>query len=350
MSMREYTRILYNRSLHRTFGNSGIGSVAVFMTFLFLLRSAVNLYFVFEFSSGKADMNLSQISAGWFIYIALYIMLCSSLSAFHVSFALPSFCFIDLSEKGKVFRRNFLARAAILRPANILILALIVTAFFIFSSVTTDYFIIFRGIILIAASIALSAAAFRIAGLIYPGKLEIQVLETGFLLLFIIINPDLFPKQGVVVLLFQGVFLQLDSFLTSAIILASLFCGQIILLLLLKFVSELNKRLKSGFASRPLIAWYLRFYNLNFWLLLYILIIPVVSAPVFDASIKTRALVVYFIFSALAFLIFINHCDNFLNESWQKKLLAKSNIKIILSPAMIHLLLTILPMCLIVFL
>ena len=347
--MKEYTRILYNRGLHRSFGNSGLGSFAVFLTFLFLLRAAVNLYFVFEFSSGGADLNLQQISSGWFMQIAVYIILCSSLSAFHLSFAIPQSSFLDFSSSGNNFKKHFLRRAALLRPANIFILALLACGFFVFGSVSSSPLIILRGGILVAVSVLISTAVFKIARFIYPGKLEIQLLETGILFLLVIINPDIFQKNGLLVLLYYGLLINFDNIKTLLIIFISAFCGHTVLLLLLKIMSVINRKLKTGISISPMSAWYVRYLKINFWIFLYILIFPILLAPVFDVSVKIRAIVVYIVFCLFAFLIFLNHCENSLAERWQLSLIRGKGRLLLIKPVAVHLLLTLLP-CVVLFL
>lgn len=343
--MKDISGILYNRGLHRSFGDPSLGTVSAFLSFIFLIRGAVNLYFVFDISSGSAVLDIEQISAGWFLQISLYIILCSSLSAFHLNFALPDISFINMSKQGKMFRLNFLKHAAFMRPVNILILVILSAGLYIFGSSTT-VFNLFIPVITLALSIMLSTLAFKAADYITPGKLDIQILESVFLFLLVVVNPDVTGHNQTVALLYQGRYFNFDNPILIVVIIISAFSILIILLFLLRVFSWLNKRIKTGMTFKPLLGWYNRYFIPKYWFLLYILIFSILFLPVFSNSVKLQATIVFIIFNISSFLIFLNQCNNNLKEKWLTPLINKDYYKLIAQPVFIHSILSLTPVIL----
>ena len=154
--MNEIARQLYSRSMHRMFGHPQLGTATAFLSVIFIIRSAVNLYFVQMIYGGTTEIMYRQISNGWFIYIGAYFVVCSSLSAFHTSFALPQNCFISDTAAGKDFRIRFIRHAAVVRPMNIIMLTLSAAGVFIFSSTSGSAVLALSACIIMAFSIFVS--------------------------------------------------------------------------------------------------------------------------------------------------------------------------------------------------
>ena len=101
---------LFSRGMHRMFGNPSLGTFSGFLTVMFLIRAAVNLYYVCYMSSGETRIDILQISNNWFLFSGAYFISCSSLSAFHIGFALPDRSFLELSSGAVKFKSILLSR------------------------------------------------------------------------------------------------------------------------------------------------------------------------------------------------------------------------------------------------
>ncbi len=342
--MKEISKLLYTRSLHRMFGNPTVGTLTGFLTMIYIIRTSVNLYFVNLISGGNACMESSQIAAGWFLYLGTYFIICSSLSAFHISFALPKRCFICLTPEGKRFRSGFLKHAAFIRPMNLVVAVLAVTGLFIFCGLKPGFKIILTGILILTVSMVISFFIFRLTEIMDIGMLEVQLIEAVMLSLLVLINPDVINSGGIVRFLIFGKFIPFNS--AAIIILSFIFVTfiTISLLILTKIISILNAKFHDlKLHTGPLESWHLHFFKITYWLVLYLFIFSVLLSDFISASVKQKITAGFIIFNLISYIVFIIHCENIIRTKFRKKLLTVEHILLTASTFLSHILLTFIP-------
>ena len=331
--------------MHRSFGNPSLGTLSAFMTVLILIRAGVNLYFTADIiSAGKADLNLNQIASGWYFYIAAYIITCSSLSAYHVNFALPDISFLNISPRGKIFRKTFLRQSVILKPMNIVFILLTAAGSIIFISAGGGLKIILSGLLLIGASVPAAALIFKIAGALSIEKSESLILESILLLMLFLMNPDVISRNGSVVMLVQGMLFRFDSAVMLIVFSLCVFSLACSLLIITKFLSVLNTGIRFTKNISPFTGWYWKFFTVRYWFILYLFAIPFMLTPAFSTPMKRRFIVVFILFSAFSFLVFINQCRNNIKEYLLNPFPLKNNSRLFNSTLLLHLVLTLLPL------
>ena len=353
ISLKDLSKRLYSRSTHRSFGNPNIGTITVFLTFMFILRSAVNLYFVYLYNDGINPLAYSQIIPGWYIYFSAYFIFRGSLLAFHISYALPDNCFLHISHRGRMFRTAFLRHSAVVKPMNIIIISVAAAGFFIFQITCGKTLLNLSIIPIFLFAITSSYFLFRLAEKLKLQKNDIQILEAVLTGLLVSLNPDVistFRFDGTIYFLVNSVYIPFQSFFVSAAALISLSLFCFISLIILRLFYFINKTAFSGKQkSGPIVGWYIHFFKINFWIILYLFIIPVVFAESFAFGLKTRLLSAYVLFSALSFIFFLLSCENTVRNSFRNRLLTKQHIYLSLPAIVLHFSLTLIPVLLFVF-
>ena len=339
--MKEIGRQLYLRGMHRMFGHPTIGTFCALLSGIFIIRASANLYFVRLLSSGGVQMDLSQISAGWFLYLGLYLSCCGSLSAFHISFVLPQRSFVGLQRSGRRFRRLFLGQAALLRPMNLAVLVLSVVGFYILARTGASAADLASGLVLLLISAAAGSFIFRFTAALSPGMIDSQILEFVSLLFIVMLNPEVMAYGGHIRI---GLRAEAPPFDRLYLSIAAVATVSLILSALLVAVKLLSGRGRPRSYKAPLLGWYFRYFGVKFWFLLYLIAVPAFSLPILSSSLKRSVYAGFVLFCLASWLLFINHCDNQLAESLGQKAALSRGRRLFAKPAALHLLLTLLPL------
>ncbi|MDC7126967.1 MAG: hypothetical protein PQJ46_15450 [Spirochaetales bacterium] len=344
ISTKEISRILYSRSMHRMNGNPSIATLNGYLSVIFIIRSAANLFLIYSYSAAESTANYAQISIGWILYLCSYFIFCSSLSAFHVSFAVPLDSFLGNSPNGKTFRRIFLRQAAIIRPMNITMFALGVIGFFIFTFTNINFLTKFSLIIITVICITMAYGVFRLSIKLKLGKQEMQILEAVLLSTLVILNPDIVNHEGKIIFLIYGSNIPFDNFLIVAISIVSIGFLVCILLFFTKFVTAINIFLQNKKStSSPLVSWYFHFFKITFWFVLYMIMIPLLSLNLVSHITQAKIFGGYAAFCVISYIFFLMNCENTIQSELRCKLLKKKNILYLSKVSFLHLGLTCLP-------
>ena len=115
-------------------------------------------------------------------------------------------------------------------------------------------------------------------------------------------------------------------------------------LLLVKGFSLLSRTFKVRKYHEPMQSWYWHFFKIKFWIILYLLMLPLLFIPAFSVKLKLQAAAVYLLFTLISYLFFVNHCANAAREKWRINFLSGKNIKLAIPPFIVHIILTLLPL------
>lgn len=340
-----FSAVLLQRGTHRLQGNPSLGTFSAFLTLLFFIRIAANLYLAVDLSSRGSSLDAVQIAGAHFVYLAAYGIVIGSLSAFRVGFALPQVCFINFSPLGRSFRNGFIRRAAFLRPLNMVFLAVFIAAAVMFSMVNESWQpIVFRASIVFISVVFGIVIVVTAASRLIPGRSEIQLMETLSLLVLVGLNPDIAGKSGLVGVSFRGFSLDFHPILELEFLVAVIIVLALIILLIIKVLSAAGSLFQKQAPMRPMESWYRRFIRIKWWVLLYAAVTPVFASPFFSSAAKRWALIAAILFSIFSYAYFIAQCENTLREKWRISLYDKGNVKLLMSSFLLHIILTLVPL------
>lgn len=338
------SRALFWRGTHRMLGDPTIGTITGFLTGIFLIRVSANIYLSIYLANTGSTVDIIQIASTHFVILSAYIILVGSLATFRISLALPELCFIDFSPYRRRFRSGFIRQTAVLRPMNITSITIIIFMAFIFSIIFGLWnAIMFRASIVLFFTFSGFLIVIKVLSIFHPGRSEIQILELLYILLLVSLNPDTGSFQNQVSIFFSGNYSSIHSVLEIISIIGLIVMAALLILLLLKMLSTIDNLFHRQLPSHPLEKWYWRFFQLRFWMLLYILITPVFISSFIPISTKGWILILFILFSALSYSFFINHCENTLREKWRMSLFEAGNIRLITRSVLIHTGLTLIP-------
>ncbi len=330
--------------MHRTFGNPALGTFTGFLTVVFLIRITVNLYFVFVLNHSGAALNITQVSGLYFIYLSAYAILVGPLASLHISFALPDLSFIDLSPGRDRFRTEFLRRAILIRPMNLVTAAILIIAVFIFSTMGERPFAVIGIACILLCSVVLSYfIIFRIVSWASPSLPEIQGLELLYLMIIVLLNPDISNVEGSICLVFSGIPCFFESFISIVFGLGIILILSVTILVFFKAISSISSLFKGQMSLSIIESWYWRFFKIRFWIFIYFLLFPMLIIPVFPEKMRLWSLAIFLIFGTLSYLYFISQCENSLKEKWRSSLLMKKNRKLIIRSLAVHIILMLIP-------
>ena len=338
------SRSLFWRGTHRMLGNPTLGTFTVFLTGLFLIRVAANIYLSIYLTKEGSTVDAIQITSAHFILLSAYIIWVGSLATFRLSFALPRLCFVNFAPYERRFRSGFLRHIAVLRPMNLASLLIIILIAFAFSmvfgmwhAIMTRAFVVlfftFLGIVLVIT----------VTSWVSPGRSEIQIIEMLYMMFLVTLNPDTGSFNKHVSIFFRGIYSPVQSVweVVAAVGLIVLFA--VLILLLVKILSAVDNLFRRQLSFNMLERWYWRFFRVRFWGLLYIIITPILMSPFILISTKRLVLILFIFIGVLSYLFFIAHSENTLREKWRSSLFDKGNIRLILRSVLIHIGLTLIP-------
>ena len=197
--------------MQRSLWNPTIGTFRAFITFMFLVRIAADIFIVVNITGKDAQINTVQIASVILVFLAAYAVCIESLATFRVSFALPQLSFIDITPNARRFKNQFLRHVAIYRPMNIAIVTFILIAAVLLSAVSGSWSaIIVRALVALCCVLAGAAAIIAVASRIRPDRSDLQIFEILFLLILIALNPDIRPHGDQVVIIFSGFYLPFE--------------------------------------------------------------------------------------------------------------------------------------------
>jgi len=342
--IRRLSAELRKRGSHRLLGNQSLGTFNAFLTSVFLIRIAANLYMAIE-RAFCAEIEAVQIASAHIALLSGYIILVGSLSSFRLSYALPQQCFSSFASQGKRFRSRFLFRIAFVRPMNIAALSLIIFTAFIFSWTSGSWpEIMPRAAIALFASSTGIAVVHAAASWTKPRRSETEILETLYLLFFLGLRADIGPFENRVSILFAGYHHPFHGLWEIAVIAVSAVVLALLMLVILKAFSALSRFSFIQSSSHPMDRWYREVIRKEYWGLLYLCVIPIFISASIPSTIKRGFMVLSALFAASSYLYFLILCENTLYEKWRCSLRDKKNMRLLLRSALLHLTLLMIPL------
>jgi len=310
---------------------------------IILIRAGVNLYFTILTSTGSTPAALSQISAGWYFYIAANIICCRSLSACHLYFALPAASFLNTAADGPSFKNLFIKYSVILRPMNIVFTAVILAGSLIFVVLGAGVLPVLSGLLQIIISLFLSAAVFSITIKLKIQQDEIRILESVVLLILMLLNPDVINKDGTVLMLYRGLTVHFESLPVMLIFICVVFTFICIAVSAAAFLSSISNKVNLLRLPNPVDSWYWKFFTVKYWLILYLFLIPLIFAPGIDSPLKRNFIIVFIIFTVFSYIIFINYCGNSIRFRLLSRFKESESFSLFRNSMLAHLILTLIP-------
>jgi len=338
------SRELYRRGTHRLLGNPFLGSLTAFLTVLFLIRIAANLYLAIDIAGKNPNLDALQIAAAHLVFLSAYTVWVGVLAGFRISLSLPQLCFVDFALQGRRFRAKFLRQTVFRRPMNITTFALMLVVSFVCGGISGHWqAIALQGlpvlVVTLAGVIVVAAAASRF-GL---KRSDIQILEVLYLLFLLNLNPDIGSFGGRVSIFFRGNYLAFSHVWTAGAVAALAAAFALLVLLLVRACSAVSVLFRRQVTLSPLERWYWRFLRIRSWVFLYLAITPVFVSAAVSPTFKRRTLILSLLYGVAAYLYFLSHCENTLQEKWRCSLFEKGNFRLITGSALIHAALMLIP-------
>jgi hypothetical protein len=342
-------RALYRRGTHRLLGNPFLGSLAAFLTVLFLIRIAADVYLAVDLSVKGSNIDAVQIASALLVILSAYALWVGSLASLRTGFALPALSFVDLAPYGKRFRSRFIRRIAFQRPMNLTtistMLATTLATTAVFSMAGGDWRVIaLRALVVLCCTFVGVAIVIAVASRFPPSQSEIRILELLYLLLVVALNPDVGSFNDRVSIFFVGIHYSFSSLWTVGFAGGLTVIFAVLVLLLVRALSFVSNALRRQSSGKPMQRWYWRFVRIRSWVFLYMLAIPLLISSTSTASTKRWTLVLTVLFGVASYLYFIAHCENTLNEKWRSSLFDKGNTRLAAGSALVHIGLMMVPL------
>jgi hypothetical protein len=344
ININRLSRKLYRRGAHRLLGNPFLGSLTAFLTVLFLIRMAANLYIAIDLSNKDSNIDAVQIASALVVVLFAYVVWVGALASFRNSLALPQLCFVSFAPHERRFRLKFMRQTTFLRPMNmasVLIMLLTVTVFSIICGCWQ--FIVVRALIVLASIFIAAIIVTPVAHRSVRSRTDIQIMEILYLLLLVSLNPDIGSYNGRVSMLFRGNYYFFSSVLEVGYALALIVMVALLVLLLVRILSAMNTLFRRRITLSPMERWYWRFLRIRSWAFLYVIVIPVFVSRTISPGIKRWTLVLSILFGVSSYLYFIAHCENNLLEKWRCSLSDKGNTGLITRSVLVHISLMTIP-------
>lgn len=330
--------------MQRSLWNPTIGTFRAFITFIFLVRIAADIFIVVSITGKGGQINTVQIASVILVFLAAYAVCIESLATFRVSFALPQLSFIDITPNAHRFKNRFLRHIAIYRPMNIVIVTFILIAAVLLSAVSdSSSAIAIRALVVLCCVLAGASAIISVASRIRPGRSDLQIFEILFLLILIALNPDIRPYSGQVVIIFSGFYISFERTWQVGAAIGLVTLAVLGVLLLTKIRPVFGTFFRSRTTFSPMEGWYWRFVRVKNWGLYYLIVIPMLISELIPRGTSRLALILFEILTAVSYLYFIASSENSLREKWRYSLFEKGNIKLIIKSAIIHIVLMLIP-------
>lgn len=340
------SRELYRRGTHRGLGNPFLGTVTAFLTLIFLIRIAANLFLGIDLARKGSEVDSVQIASAHFVLLSAYLVWIGALATARTGRALPRLCFVTFAPQGRRFRARFLRQVAARRPMNVASAAITIFTALAFSMISGTWQpVASRALFVVAYAVAGMVVVSAVASWAARDRSELQLLELLFLLALVALNPDIGSFEGRVAVFFGGIHLAFHSLWEIGAAVGFIVGSALLLLLLIRVLSAFSRVFRGRLSLRPIERWYWRFVRIRSWVLLYLLITPILVSSAISAGTKRWALALSVLFGAASYLYFIAHCDNTVREKWRCSLLDKGNLPLITRSVLIHGVLTVAPLC-----
>jgi hypothetical protein len=344
VSTHKLAKSLFHRGMQRSLWNPTIGTFRAFITFIFLVRIAADIFIVVNIAGKGAQINTVQIASVILVFLAAYAVCIESLATFRVSFALPQLSFIDITPGARRFKNRFLRHVAIYRPMNIVIMAFILIAAVLFSAVSGSWSTIaIRALVVLCCVLAGATAIISVASRIRPGRSDLQIFEILFLLILIALNPDIRSYNDQVVIIFSGFYISFEKTWQVGTAIGLVTSGVLAVLLLTKIRPVFGTYFRRRTTFSPMEGWYWRFVRVKNWVLYYLIVIPMLISELIPRGTSRWVLILFEILTAVSYLYFIASSENSLREKWRYSLFEKGNVRLIMKSGMIHIVLMLVP-------
>ncbi len=329
--------MLYQRGTHRILGNPFLGTFTAFLTLLFLVRIAANLYLVIDLSKKGSTLDAVQIASVHFILLSAYIVWVGSLATLRISLSLPRLCFVNFSPRGRRFRSRFLRQISLLRPMNMASASIILLTAFILSMICANWrFVVVRALVVLCSTFTGFVIVIAVASWSLSRRSEIQIIEMLYLIFLVAVNPDIGFTDNRVSIFFGGRHYSFHGILDVAATIGLIVMLALLILLLVRVLSSMGNRLRRQLPLRPMERWYWRFLRIRSWVLLYMVVIPVFISSFTTVSTKRWAFVLSILFGVASYLYFIAQCETTLHEKRRCSLFDKGNLRLIARSVLIH--------------
>lgn len=325
-------------------GNPFLGSLAAFLTVLYLIRIGANLYIFIDLSNKGSNVDALQIAAAHNVFLFAYAVWVGAPASLRISLALPSLCFVNFAPQERRFRSRFVGRTAILRPMNLASVLIMLSTAIFFSINSGCWRSIAAGTLIVLASLIVAVfIVTAVARRCLQTRAEIQLTEILYLLLLVSLNPDIGSSGGRASILFRGIHHFRFSILEIGCAVALIVIVALLVLLLFRVSSAANRLFRRRISLSPMERWYWRFLRIRTWALLYLVVVPVFISRTIPPGVKRWTLVLSTLFGAASYLYFISDCENNLNEKWRCSLADRGNIRLIARSLVVHLMLMTIP-------
>lgn len=346
VNLNRLSRELHERGTHRLLGNPFLGSLTAFLSLLLLIRIAANVYMVVRISSQNPNIDAVQIASAHFVFLCAYAVWVGTLSSCRIGLALPRLSSVDFALHGRRFRSMFMRQIVFFRPVTLVYVSIIVLSALVFSAIGGSWAaIMLRCSIVLALTLAAVIVVTVVATRFALGRSDAQIMEVLYLLLLLILNPDLGSINGALGISFF--FGSLRCSFSSCLKFGSAIGANVILALLvllivrvLTGVTDLVRRRKS---SSPVERWYRRFLRIRSWVFLYAIVTPIFISSTVSPSTKRWTLVLAMLFAVASYSFFISHCENTLHEKWRCSLFDRGNTRLITRSLLNHAVLMVIP-------
>ena len=344
ININRLSRELYRRGTHRLLGNPFLGSFTAFLAVLFLVRIAANFYLAINLWNKGSNIDAVQIASAHFVFLSAYVIWVGSLASFRIGCSLPALCFVNFTPHGKHFRSGFIRQTAFLRPMNIASVSIILFMTIVFSMVCGGWqAVVVRALVVLSFIFIGIVIVIAVASWALPSQSEIRMLEMLYLLFLVLLNPDIGSSNNRISILFRGCHYFSPIVWNVGFTVGLIVMLSILVLLLVRVLSAMGNLFRRQLSFRPMESWYLRFLRIRYWVVLYMITIPVFVSSVISPSTKWWTLLLSILFGVASYLYFIAQCENTLYEKWRCSLSDKGSIRFIAGSVWIHIVLMTIP-------
>lgn len=344
INVNRLSRELSQRGTHRLLANPFLGSLTAFLTVLFLIRIAANLYMAIDISNKNPNIDAVQIAAAHFVFLSAYAVWVGVLASCRISLALPQLCFIDFALHGRRFRAKFMRQIAFRRPMNIAALSIMLLTLFVCAVISGSWqAVVARGVLILTVTLAGIIIVSNVASRSVLSRSEIQIMEILYLLFLLNLNPDIGSFNDQVGIFFRGNYFSFSRVWMVGFAAGLLVAVALLILLLVRALSSVSNLFRRQISLSPMERWYWRFLRIRSWVFLYLIITPVFVSSTISPGIKRRTLILSILYGVASYLYFIAHCENTLHEKYRCSLSDKGNVRLIGRSALTHAVLMLIP-------
>jgi hypothetical protein len=346
ISVNGLSRKLYSRGAHRLLGNPFLGTLAAFLSVLLLIRIAANFYMTISISTTNPNIDAVQMASAHFVFLSAYAVWVGTLRSCRIGMALPRICSVAFALQGRRFRSMFFRRNTLRSATNAASLSAMLLTVFIFSLLSGSWCVIlFRFAIVFSATAAAVIVVTALASRSVLSRPETQIMEILYLLVLVVLNPDLGSTNRVLSISFF--FGSLRHTFSSPWQVVSAVGLIVVVALLLLVIVRVLEGVKDLFGRQrslnPMDRWYWRFLRIRSWVFLYVVVTPVFLSSTIVPSIKRWVLILSILFGVGSYLHFVSHCENTLRDKWRRSLFEEGNLRLARRSILNHVILMSIP-------